>query len=372
MQKYQCQHTDEERGWVATLPHIELAEALDAGYRITRFYRALEFEKFDSGLFAPFVRDFMALKIESSGFPSDLQTIEEQDKYIHECYDKFGIRVDRNKMRPNKARRECSKLILNNIWAKFSQAPGLSKTVVIDSPSQLRKLLDDRKIEISAVDELNEEKVMVTYKHMEDMQIEHQYHNPIISLWCTSLGRLNLFQKLRAVARDPNSVLLYYDTDSAIVAHLIGHCPIKIGHHLGEWKDELPKYRIVEFLSGGCKNYALRLMDNETGEEKTILHVRGISLTADVCKILHWETFKECVLHYINIAEGGVEKMIDNGDDGEGMGEILIEYPRALRPVVKESAVYILPISKRYRPIVTKGIVTQGGIVRPFGYKNDQ
>lgn len=66
------------------------------------------------------------------------------------------------------------------------------------------------------------------------------------------------------------------------------------------------------------------------------------------------------------LAEPGARRR-DN--EAEPVGEIKIEYPRALRPVVKDGAVYTVPVSKRYRPIVTKGVVTEGGIIRPFGYK---
>uniref|UniRef100_A0A183CFD2 DNA-directed DNA polymerase n=1 Tax=Globodera pallida TaxID=36090 RepID=A0A183CFD2_GLOPA len=39
--EYSCPHfEDEERGFSVTIPHIELAEALKAGYRVTRVYRA--------------------------------------------------------------------------------------------------------------------------------------------------------------------------------------------------------------------------------------------------------------------------------------------------------------------------------------------
>ena len=53
---YRCLHSDEQRGWVATLTHLELNAALDRGYRVTRLIRTLHWEEWSTELFKPYVQ----------------------------------------------------------------------------------------------------------------------------------------------------------------------------------------------------------------------------------------------------------------------------------------------------------------------------
>ena len=103
------------------------------------------------------------------------------------------------------------------------------------------------------------------------------------------------------------------------------------------------------------------MRNNRTGAEETVLKVRGITLTADACRLLHFETFKDAVLRY-----GRAEDEDENDQDYE---EIVIDYPNQLRPDIRYGTVHSVSISKRYRPIVTKGVVTRNYIVRDFGFK---
>jgi glutamate dehydrogenase/leucine dehydrogenase len=54
-----------------------LREALRHGYRVTRCYRIWKYDKFEN-LFKEYVQTFMKMKIESSGFPADIQTDEQK------------------------------------------------------------------------------------------------------------------------------------------------------------------------------------------------------------------------------------------------------------------------------------------------------
>jgi len=56
---------------------IELRTALHQGYKITLCYRIWKYTEFDN-LFKDYVQTFMKMKIESSGFPSDIQTDEQR------------------------------------------------------------------------------------------------------------------------------------------------------------------------------------------------------------------------------------------------------------------------------------------------------
>lgn len=98
--QYFCPHIkDEERGYTATLCSLELKEALAAGYRITKIYRAYIWDNkdMDDDLFKEYMRKFLKLKYISSGWPSEIkkmkgaEQVRAQREYCRIAKDKFGI-----------------------------------------------------------------------------------------------------------------------------------------------------------------------------------------------------------------------------------------------------------------------------------------
>ena len=65
---------------------------------------------------------------------------------------------------------------------------------------------------------------------------------------------------------------LYCDTDSVIFVQKGGEPPlIERGDYLGDMTSELKGSEFIsEFVSGGSKNYAYKLRDSMTGEEKCV------------------------------------------------------------------------------------------------------
>nr|CAD2208507.1 unnamed protein product [Meloidogyne enterolobii] len=216
---YQCPHNDEERGWVSTCTSIELEEALKVGYTVTKFYRALHYEKWDENLFKNYVAEFMAMKIHASGFPEGIEGKENEDTFIKECKDKFGIEIEREKMVPDQAMRYISKLMLNSLWGRFSLRNGQSRSVVIDSPTELIEYDKNNSIEIQSIDNLTEETILLTYKQKEEFIIEHDTSNMVVSLWTTSAARIKLLKAMQKVAKAEGCNILYGDTDSILFSH---------------------------------------------------------------------------------------------------------------------------------------------------------
>lgn len=121
---YSCPHNDpEDRGWVSTATTMELREALKVGYRVTKLFRALHYPEkhWDDCLFKKYVSDFMTIKTHSSGFPDGVSSEEEQDQFIRECWELFGMKIERQKMVRNEARRTLSKLCLNSLWVSVDK-----------------------------------------------------------------------------------------------------------------------------------------------------------------------------------------------------------------------------------------------------------
>ena len=77
--------------------------------------------------------------------------------------------------------------------------------------------------------------------------------------------------------------VLYYDTDSVIYKWSAGLPKIETGDYLGDLKDELNGDHIIEFVSGGPKNYAYRTVGG-----KVECKVRGFTLNVRGMETLNY------------------------------------------------------------------------------------
>ncbi|KAF7639685.1 hypothetical protein Mgra_00001009 [Meloidogyne graminicola] len=364
---YSCPHLEDERGWVSTCTSLELSEALNEGYRVTSFYRALYYEKWDDQLFKNYVAEFMSMKIHASGFPPSINTPEKEDEFIEKSASRFGIQLKRELMIPDKAMRYISKLMLNSLWGRFSLRNTLAKSHVTNSPAELRDFLQNKSIQINSVDSLTNETILITYESIEEFTSEHETSNIILSLWTTSMARIHLLRAMKKVASEPNCTLLYGDTDSLLFAYPINQeCPLKDGPYLGDLAEEYEDCIIKEYVGGACKAYGLRMLEKSSLKEKTVLRVRGITLSGDVCKKFHFDSFKDIVLKYGRINNSEIEQ---NNEEEEDNDVMIVNYPNFLKPNIKAGRVCSTELNKKFCPIILKGIVTKDYKIVDFGYK---
>uniref|UniRef100_A0A1I8BMX7 DNA-directed DNA polymerase n=1 Tax=Meloidogyne hapla TaxID=6305 RepID=A0A1I8BMX7_MELHA len=357
---YSCRHSDRERGWVSSCTSIELNAALDEGYIVTKIYRVLEYTKSDDELFRPYMREFLAQKIHASGFDEKIRgNKEEEEKFVKECLERFGMKIEREKMISNKGKRAIAKLAVNNLWGRFSlRNHGLSQTHITDDIAELCEYIQNRSLKLSAIDELNLDTMMIRYEKKKEWIEEHDSSNVVISLWTTSAARLHLLKLMQKVVRTPGCSLLYTDTDSLIYAHPENNNPLNIGPHLGDLTDEYPHHEILEYCSGGAKQYGLKLKrkDGEENEAEYVLKVRGMTLNFDVINNqgLRYETFKDSVIDYVKSGE---------------LSPIHVVYPNFLRPSIKTSSIVSQPFHKIYKPYIGKGIIRPSDFsVLDFGF----
>ncbi|KAL3112286.1 hypothetical protein niasHT_013305 [Heterodera trifolii] len=172
----------------------------------------------------------------------------------------------------------------------------------------LTEYLENRSLEVTAIEELDEQHILISYEKKKEWIEEHACSNILISVWTTSAARLLLLKSMQKVVRTPSCQLLYTDTDSIILTHPDDNCPLKTGPHLGQFTDEYPKHEILEFCSGGAKQYGLKLRRKDAPADadlEYVLKVRGFTLNYDVVKNqgLRYETFKEQVLRYAETGE---------------------------------------------------------------------
>ena len=140
---------------------------------------------------------------------------------------------------------------------------------MITSPHQLFNLLDDPAYEISAVRICNEDLMEVVTTMAEEEYERSVKTNVFIAAFTTSHARLKLYGALDTLKER----VLYYDTDSVIYRWKPGQVDLPLGEFLGEFTDEVSGDPIVEFVSGGAKNYGYLKRSG-----KTKCKVRGFTL----------------------------------------------------------------------------------------------
>ena len=102
-------------------------------------------------------------------------------------------------------------------------------------------------------------------------------------------GRLKLYEEIERLG----DRIVYFDTDSCIYISNEGREQEDptLGNFLGQHTNKLPEgQHIVEFVSGGAKNYAYK---TNTGDTKCT--VKGISFNRIVSLKVHFETMKHIV-----------------------------------------------------------------------------
>jgi len=95
----------------------EVLLAVDKRYKILEILEVYEYEvtRYDpdtgeGGLFVDYINTFLKLKAEASGYPSWVRTADDEDRYIDQFCQSEGIRLDRDAIRYNAAKRGLAKL----------------------------------------------------------------------------------------------------------------------------------------------------------------------------------------------------------------------------------------------------------------------
>ncbi|KAL3076772.1 hypothetical protein niasHS_011509 [Heterodera schachtii] len=265
---HKCKHTDEQRAFVGNYTHIELARALESGYIVDRFWRAWNYEEWSDQIFKDYVRLLIKLKIEASGFPDGVVSVEQQQHYAEEYRRTYSVNLELER-------------------------------------------------EVSAIIPLSDSAVRVLYKHKKNFVTEHSSSNIVLSLWTTSRARLKLLDFMTQIERTEGAKLLYTDTDSVVVLHKRDVVPIQTGEYLGQMSEEYLGYDIKSFVCGGAKQYGFRMKDKRTGTVEYIIKIRGITFDVNNSKALQFESFQQKVANYGRIVNIGPTHRCNDADDND-------------------------------------------------------
>ncbi|KAK3924586.1 putative DNA polymerase [Frankliniella fusca] len=303
-----CHHNDpQERQLTDTWCAPELLLALrEKGYTLVEVHEVYQYPRTskynadtrEDGLLSAYVRRFMALKIQASGWPPECDTEEKQAKFVEDTLKHDGVVLDPTKMEKNPALRALSKLMLNSFWGKFGEKTLRPKTEFLYDYAKLIALVTDNTKEVTGLLPLSDECLQVTWKPVEDSEVSLPTSSLLHAAYTTCHGRMQLYKYLDVVKERA----LYHDTDSVAYISRPGESELPLGTHLGDLTDQIeedygPGSFITEFVAGGPKNYAYKVaVGGDVHNIKVCIKVRGISINTSCDDLVTFDNLKVMVM----------------------------------------------------------------------------
>ena len=142
-------------------------------------------------------------------------------------------------------------------------------TKIITEPRELYGFLATPCIEVTKLVFASDDVVWLSWKHKAEEDVPSLRHNnEVIGAYVTAGPRIHLYRYLDKLQERA----FYCDTDSVIYIQPKDEPSLtETGDKLGDMTSELrPSEFIYEFVIGGTKNYAYRVMTGGTGEKNTM------------------------------------------------------------------------------------------------------
>ena len=227
------------------------------------------------------------------GFHADSNTVYEyQGCIFHGCKRCFSLqRQKKRHCHPDRTVEEVYQATCLSLWGKFGERQNKPMTHCITQPAHLFRILDDKTFEISAMRICSQDVMEIVTATAEEEYERSFKTNVFVAAFTTSLARLKLYEALDFLG----DRALYYDTDSVIYKTKPGQEKLPLGPYLGQFTDELGGDFIVEFCSGGAKNYGYL-----TKKGKVECKVRGFTLNYETLQILNYYTMRDNILRELD------------------------------------------------------------------------
>jgi len=215
----ECPHTeDAERALTGSWVIDEVRLAVEKGYRILEIhyeYHVTQYnpESGEGGLFVEYINNFLKLKAEASGYPSWVCSPEDEELFIETFWKNEGIRLDRESIKSNAAKRGLAKLCLNSMWGKLTERNDRTETRVITEPKELYNFLSVPGIEVTNIAFASDDVVWISWKHSAEEHVPNLRHtNEVIGAYVTAGARIHLYRYLHRLGERA----IYCATDSVI------------------------------------------------------------------------------------------------------------------------------------------------------------
>ena len=287
--KGNCPHTEGERAIHGTWFTEEVKLALEKGYQLKEIHSVWHFRYTTTALFADYIRTFYKKKLLSSRLP--YETPQEVQAFIEEVKVKENIHIEKPEdFKENPGMRQITKLMLNNLWGRFGMSANMSKTTFVSNFADLEKILEDPLKEVQSLRIINEEITQVIWRATgNDFLACASDTNIFVALVTTGWARIRLYQEMDKLKER----ILYCDTDSVIYEESQNQSEnLQVGTFLGDMTSELePDDHIVEFVSGGPKNYGYLTKNN-----KAVVKVKGFTLNSTNAPAFSFNNLKRVIM----------------------------------------------------------------------------
>jgi len=160
-----------------------------------------------------YINTFLKIKAEASGYPSWVRGPEDEQRFIDSFEQSEGIRLDRESIKFNAAKRGLAKLCLNSIWGKLTERNDRTKTKIITEPRELYSFLATPDIEVTNLVFASDEVVWLSWRHGAEEDVPSLRHtNEVIDAYVTAGARIHLYRFLDRLQEK----VIFCDTDSVI------------------------------------------------------------------------------------------------------------------------------------------------------------
>lgn len=333
------------------------------------------------GFFTDYQNCFIRIKTEASGFPLDCETDAQKEEYIVNFYRENNIFLRWDNIKRNDTLKNLSKSLLNSLFGKLIERSTHLSTDILHNPQDLRFYLNSDIHEIVDLYCCNDNYVVLNWKMKTDQEGEEIELSPgfprseqktvclTSGIQTTTNGRVRLYSELKKLKER----CFYMDTDSMIFLQRNEneYCP-SLSNKIGGLRDELDKFKkkgsdfipyISEFISLGCKTYALKIVDEPEDSPnfkyKYIIKCKGVSLTHNNAKLITMNLMKSFVLG---------ENYTDNDTDGIFYLDDFITKRKCIR-TLKNFRIVTREERKLFRFTFDKRLIGDDLITYPYGYK---
>ena len=298
-----CTHKTEERMLRSVWTTVELEFAIECGYRILKIHEMFGYRKCEP-IFQSFYLSLARKKLESEGFPANVVSEIEKDKYVADLNEAMpGLKLEKEKVKRNDARRQFCKDCSNLSLGKFSQNNFKANVKYIHSYSDyLRERNSNPKVSLKSICPINQNLAELSFEPNDEWSGQHKGTHVVLYAFITSYARKRLNADMRLLQTKGASVF-YCDTDSVKFTF-----PEEQREKFTEIEKELKmgspaylayKYEtdspIISWTSLGAKNYSYVQQNGSS-----VVKCRGFTLQSPTAqaKLTH-ETMKEMLLQYL-------------------------------------------------------------------------
>ena len=272
--------------------HPRIAKSRRVGLRHPVHLRGVAFPRNLPRSLPRLRQHLVKIKQEASDWPKWVGDDEtKRQQYIREYYEHEGILLEYDKIGHNPGLHALAKMMLNSMWGKFGQRLNKTQVKEFGNPRAFHRFLDTYTLDVRHVSVINDNLAEVHFQHQQENIPMSPNLNVFVASFTTSWARDRLSEAIQLLGKR----VLYFDTNPVIYLEEPGQPNPPLGDYLGEFTSELDDDDyIVEFVSGGPKNYAY-----QTKNGKVKCKVRGFRLNSEGKTQLNYDVMRQNVLDEI-------------------------------------------------------------------------